>query len=305
MIGTIAAHQLRLWRRQRVAGATIAVLVALTVLAGVLGWASHRTIVGVYDESVKLLAARGLPAPANPFVRKPSLSMLSNMVVYVTLIGALVALFVGHLSVADDEADGIGRLLFSRGIRRSHYTAGKITGAAVLLGAALAACTFVSAVALTAVNRSVPPVGDLVRLVGFYVLAWLYLTVFSVVGSVGVLLAGRRSLGLLVAMGVWLAVTFAVPQFTSGLRPTQSLNPIVDPVSTSQTFFRVTRIARPYSIGEQFKEAAGRILRTAPDETTLHTFGRIAPILGAALLAAAVMFRAVARHEVSRGDPDD
>lgn len=305
MIPTIAAHQLRTLRRQRVTAATVGVLVGLTTLAGVLGWASHRTIVGVYDESVKLLATRGLPAPPNPFVLKPALSMLSNMTVYVTLIGALVALLVGHLSVADDETNGVGRLLFSRGISRHRYTIGTIIGTTALLGIALAASTLVSAVAVGVVNHAIPAAADLGRLVAFYLLVWLYLTVFNLVGAVCVLVARRRSLGLLSAIGVWLVVTFAVPQVTSGLRPSQSLNPIVDPVSTSQTFFRLTHPARSYSIAEQFKEASGRILQTAPSEPALHTAGRIVPILTAALLTATVMARVIARHDYSRSTPDD
>jgi ABC-type transport system involved in multi-copper enzyme maturation permease subunit len=304
MITTIASHQLLSLRRQRFFATAIAVLVGVTVLAGILGWASHQTIIGVYDESVKLLATRGQSAPPNPFLLKPVLSMLSNMVIYITMIGALVALVLGHLTVADDETNGIGRLVFTRPLDRSRYTVGKLAAAGSVLAIGFAASFLVSVAALAIVNKTFPGGADLLRLVGFYALSWLYLMVFVVIGAVTMLIARRRSLGLLAAIGVWLVVTFALPQFTSGLRPAQSLNPIVDPVSTSQTFFKITSNARPYSIAEQFKEAAGRVLQTAAVEPAGHTWLRVAPIAAAFVLLALLMARLIARHDYSRSNPE-
>lgn len=302
MIATVASHQVLALRRRRVLGVLVGSLVGVTVLAGILGWASHRTIIGVYDESVKLLAARGLGAPPNPFLLKPVLSLLSNMVIYVTMIGALVALVLGHLTVAEDDTTGIGRLVFSRRLTRPQYAAGKIAASGLVLGASMLACAAVSVAALLIVNRAFPSVGDIGRLGLFFGFSWLYLMVFALIGMVTLLITGRRSLGLLSAMGVWLVVTFAVPQFTSGLRPSQSLNPIVDPISTTQTFFRITRRARPLSIAEQFKEASARMIRTAPTEPTTDTIIRALPIAAAFLLLCAITVRLVQRHDFSRSN---
>ncbi len=304
MIAAIAKQQLVSMRRQRLAQAAIGVLVAVTAMAGLLGWASHHTIVGVYDEATKLLAARGQAAPPNPFLVTPSLSMLSNLVIYVTMIGALVALLVGHVAVADDEAGGVGRLVFSRRVPRRAYVLGKLAGVAVVLAAAMVASTLVSIVALTVVNGSPPAASDDGRLVAFALLSWLYLMIFATVGSVTLLAARRRSLGLLSAIGVWLVVTFAMPQFTSGLRPTQSLNPIVDPVSTSQRFFRLTATARPLSIAEGFKAAAAGVLGTGAPQRTVRTVERIVPLVAALALLGIAMFVLVARHDYSRSNPD-
>ena len=303
MIRVVARQQLLAFRRQHLARVTVAVLGGFAVLAGILGWTSHRTIIGVYDESTKLVAARGQTAPPNPFLLKPTLSMLSNEMIYITMIGALVAIVVGHLAVADDETNGVGRLVFSRPIGRRDYTLGKLAAAGTLLGAGVAVSYLVSVAALTIVNRF-PTGGDLARLAGFYLFAWLYLMVFAAIGAVTVLLLRRRSLGLLAAIGVWLTLTFALPQFTSGLRPSQSLNPIVDPVPTNQTLFQITSHARPYSIAEQFKEAAGRILATATPEPAADTWLRIAPIAAAFALLTALTWNLIARHDYSRSNPE-
>ena len=299
MIATVASHQVLSLRRQRVFLAMLATLLTMTALAGVLGWSSHQTIVRVYDEAVKLLASTGKPAPPNPFLLKPTLSLLSNMVVYIPLIGALLALIVGHLSIVDDETNGTGRLVFSRQISRTSYVLGKIASAAIVLAVVLAASLAVSVGALLVVNRTIAS-ADLGRLLMFYGLSWLYLMVFALIGMVTVLMTRRRSIALLSAMGAWLVITFVIPQFTSGLRPTQSLNPITDPASTSQTFFKITSKLRPYSIVEQYKQASGQILHTATAESVGHTIQRIMPIAGVAVALVLVTVRLVQRHDFSR-----
>lgn len=305
MIATIAAQQIISLRRQRVFTALLASLVAMTALAGVIGWMSRDTIVRVYDEAVRLLAAQGQAAPANPFDLKPTLSLLSNMSIYIPLIGALLALVVGHLSLADDQSNGLGRLIFSRQVPRTSYVLGKILSVAAVLAAVLVASFAVSVMALLAVNRAAPTFGDLGRLALFYGLSWLYLLVFALVGMLTVLVTRRRSMALLAAMGVWLVVTFAVPQLTSGLRPTTSLNPIIDPVSTSQPFFRVTAKARPISISEQYKAASGQILETAPGESGAATARRVFPLMASALGLAGATSILVKRHDYSKGASDE
>lgn len=305
MIATIAAHQVLSLRRQRVFLALLVTLLLMTALAGLIGWSSHRTIVRVYDEAVQLLAAAGKAAPPNPFDLRPTLSLLSNMAIYVPLIGALLALVLGHLSLADDQTNGIGRLIFSRQVSRTSYVLGKMLSAAAVLAAILTACLLVSAASLLFANRVVPSLREIGHLAMFYALSWLYLMLFALIGMVAVLLAHRRSLALLGALAVWLAVTFAVPQFTSGLRPTASLNPVSDPVSTSQAFFRLTAGVRPLSVSEQYKEASAHILETVATEPTSVTVRRIVPIVALLALLAFLTVGLIRRHDYSRISGDE
>jgi ABC-type transport system involved in multi-copper enzyme maturation permease subunit len=295
----VARHQLQSLRRQRVVRVMMGTMLAMTALAGLIGWSSHQTIVRVYDVAVKIVVAQGKPAPPNPFGLKPPLSLLSNMVVYIQLIGALLALVVGHLAIADDETGGIGRLVFSRPLARTSYLFGKVVAAAVLLAITTVATLLVSIVALVIVNGSV--LANLGRLAAFYALSWAYLMCFALIGMVCALLARRRSLAVLTALGVWLVVTFAVPQLTSGLRPTTSLNPINDPVSTSQAFFRFTAKTRALSIGEQFKVVSSRVLQTGATGTAGDTFRRVLPLIVAVVLLVLVGIRLVQRHDYAGG----
>ena len=305
MIATIASQQIVALRRQRVFVSLLTLMLAMTAVAGVLGWSSHRTIVGVYDQATILLTQRGELVPANPFTLKPTLSLLANMEIYIPLIGALLALIVGHLAMADDATTGIGRLLFSRPLPRPAYVAGKALAVAIALAGTLLACAVVSAVEVGLVNHAAPSLGELGRIGLFYALSWLYLLAFAVVGMVAVLLTDRRPLALLGALGVWLVVTFAMPEFTSGLHPVASLNPVVDPVSTSQRLFQITAHARGASLFEQYKAASAQLLAIDP---VREPWGQIAlralPIAALAAVAGAAGAWLVGRHDYSKGASD-
>lgn len=305
MIAVIAAQQVVMLRRQRTFLGLLLILMVMTAVSGVIGWSSQHTVTRVYDLAVPFLSAKGQPVPPNPFDAKPTLSLLSNMSIYIPLIGALLALVVGHLSIVGDAATGIGRLIFSRPVRRSTYFLGKMTGIAAVLAVILTACLLVSVAALLIVNGHLVSVGELGRLVGFFSLSYLYLLFFALVGMVTALLSRRTSLALLSALAVWLIVTFVVPQFTYGLRPTASLNPVTEIASTSQRFFAFTAHFRPFSLAEQYKDVSSVVLGTGAAESTGRTALRALPLGGLVLGLGLLASRLVGRHDYTTGGRDD
>ncbi|HVL24723.1 MAG TPA: ABC transporter permease subunit [Thermomicrobiales bacterium] len=278
MIALIAAHQLRMLRRERIFLAILASLLLMTVLAGFIGWSSHNTIVKVYEESSAMLVEEGKSPPPNPFDLKPRLALLSNMTIYIPLIGALLAIVIGHLAIVSDRESGSVRLIFSRPVSRATYLWGKLAGIGIALGVILATSFVLSIVSLTIVNSDPPTALEIGRLGLFFLLSLAYMVLFALVGVTTALIVQARSLSLLVALGIWMVITFMIPQFTSGLRPTASLNPVVDPVSTSQRFFEVTSHFRSISISELYRDASASILQTAPESSKAAGIDQLLPI---------------------------
>jgi ABC-type transport system involved in multi-copper enzyme maturation permease subunit len=164
----------------------------------------------------------------------------------------------------------------------------------------MAACLVLSVIAVALINRALPTGGELVRLTLFYALSGLYLLLFVLVGCVTALLTRSQSMALFVAVAVWVLVTFATPQFTSGLRPVASLNPVSDPVTTtSSAFFRATSKAKPIAVNEQYKALASRILTEGSGVEPLKTAGQVAPIAIFTLLLAGWTRWRVGRHDFS------
>jgi ABC-type transport system involved in multi-copper enzyme maturation permease subunit len=278
MIDVIAEHQLRLLRRERLFIAILAALLLMTALAGFIGWSSHNTIVKVYDESSAMLASEGKPAPPDPFALKPTLSLLGNMTIYIMLIGALLAIIVGHLAIVSDRAAGSTRLIFARPVRRSTYLLGKLTGIAVALGMIMVVSYHLSVISLVIVNDSLPSAEAFGRLALFYLVSFGYMMLFAMIGVTAALVVHGRSLALLVALGVWMIITFMIPQFTSGLRPTASLTPVVNSAATSQRFFEITSHFRSVSLSELYRDLSIVILQTDPTRSRSIGSDEIVPI---------------------------
>ncbi|MFN8124107.1 MAG: ABC transporter permease subunit [Thermoleophilia bacterium] len=296
----IAGGQLRSLMRRRTFVVMLLVLLSMTAASGFIGWSSHSTIISVYDETVRTLTAAGKPAPPDPFAGKPRLALLNNMIIYVPLIGALLAIVIGHLGVTDDRIAGVNRIVFSRPVPRATYYWGKLAGGALALLAIVTACLLLSVIAVSLINGGPPTAAELLRLGAFYGLAWMYLLVFMLVGMAAALLLRSQSTALLAAVAVWVLVTFATPQFTSGLRPVASLNPVNDPVAVSASpFFRATSKAKPVSVSEQYKTLSTQILTEGHRFTFGATLGHIAPILAFGALLMAWSLRLVRRYDFS------
>jgi ABC-type transport system involved in multi-copper enzyme maturation permease subunit len=296
----IARQQLLSLGRRRTFVVMLGVLLVMTALSGFIGWSSHSTITRVYDETVRTLHAAGKTAPPNPFAAKPRLALLNNMIIYVPLIGALLAILIGHLSMMDDRRAGVTRAIFSRPVPRSSYFWGKLAGSAAAVAAIMAACFVLSVVAVGLINQGVPTASEFVRLALFYTLSGAYLLLFVLIGAVAALLSRSQSLALLAAVAVWVLITFATPQFTSGLRPVASLNPVTDPVTVKRsTFFKATSKAKPASVSEQYKALSTQILTEGSHAKAGTTAGRVAPIAILGLLLGGWTNRLVRRHDFS------
>jgi len=296
----IARQQLRSLSRSQTFVLMLGVLLVMTALSGFIGWSSHATITRVYDETVRTLTAAGKPAPPNPFASKPRLSLLNNMIIYVPLIGALLAILIGQRSVTDDRQAGVTRAIFSRPVRRSSYFWGKLGGSAFAGAVIMAACLVLSVVGLTLINRSLPTGPEFLRLTLFYGLSGLYLLLFVLIGTVAALLTRSQSMGLFAGVAVWVLVTFATPQFTSGLRPVASLNPVTDPVAVSRSaFFSATSRAKPIAVNEQYKALSTRILTVGSSFEPAKTATQLAPIGIFLLLLGGWANLLVRRHDFS------
>lgn len=304
MIVTLTRHQLRSIRRQRTFAMFLGSFVLITTMAALLGYSSSHTIVRVYDEATRLLTASGQPAPPNPFDVTPTLALLSNMTIYVPFIGAILAVVFGHSAVIDDKASGIARLIFSRPISRSAYLGSKALAVALALAVVTVVSWVISAMAVLIINGTISG-GDVGRLVVFFALSWGYLLGFVLLGIATVLLTRQRATALLTALGVWVAITFVLPQITSGIRPVASLNPLTEPAPAVQSFFQATAHLRPLSLSEEYKSASATILRTGPAESLTQTWGHVAPLLAVIVALGGLCLFLIHRHDYSRSGSDE
>ncbi|KEO55024.1 ABC transporter permease [Thioclava pacifica] len=293
--------------RERTVALLAALFVVLVMVSAYLGWSATSTVNSIYNDAVVYLTAQGQPIPPNPVHDISPLSLMRNMSIYVSLIGALAAIVIGYQLIAADRKSGVVPLIGARPLERGEYLRGKIAallaanGALMSVAAVIATATFLI---LPQVSLSAAGWGKLLL---FFVLAYGYMVMFGLLALGTAARTKSESVGLLVPVTAWLTVTFILPSLTGNIHPTAAINPIsalAPPPDT--TFFHWTGwLIGPFSVAESFKWLSADLLDYLP--ATAVTGSMVPPLpdfLLALILAAAFAVHSVGVMDFTRGDYD-
>lgn len=272
--------------RERLALVLLLVFLGMVLVSASIGWSTHHTVMSVYDETVRQLG-RNVP---NPFSGMSALELIKNTVIYIVLIGALLAIVVGARSTIRDRKAGVTDLILSRPIKPPSYLAGKLLGAHCWIGLVLLFSLIASWASVWVVSGNPLSIKDTGSLILFFAAAWLFLLPFAVIGTIAGMRSRHESTALLAPILMWAAVTFAIPQLGTAQNPAALLNPVPAPVSTTDLFFQVNRLVfQPVSITEHFKHLSG-VLLNLRDITTTNVGMDLASLCGIAALSIAALF---------------
>src|SRR6202011_2729170 len=97
-------------RRERLPQILLVIFLAMVALSNFIGWATNHTVTNVYNQAVK----QSLTTAPNPFTGVSPLFYARNTVVYIVLIGALLAIVLGVQSMLRDRKAKVTDLLLSR-----------------------------------------------------------------------------------------------------------------------------------------------------------------------------------------------
>jgi ABC-type transport system involved in multi-copper enzyme maturation permease subunit len=256
IIKTIAISEFQALSRQKTFVLLLVIFLSMALFSTYIGWSTKNTILKVYDETVKTMAAGGITeAPANPFLNTPALAILKNMVVYVFLIGSLLAIIVGYSAFIRERRAGVARIIFSRPISRDAFMFGKMGGILLVLAVVMAASFLISVFSASLVYSRLLSGTELFLLFVFYGISLEYILIFALIGLFFAIIATSDSLALLIPVMIWMLISFVMPQLTSALDPTALLNPTNIQTAFPQShFFRTAQaIIQPFSIAESYK----------------------------------------------------
>ncbi len=225
-----------------------------------ISWSSQHMVLQVYGEASKQLMEVGKPLPPYPFASTPPLSIMKNMIIYIVLIGALLAITLGHFIAVNDRRAGVIRILFSKSFSKEDFFIGKILASTEMLFAALLSSMIIYAVSMALISGMPPSL--FLGIIAFYAVSFVYLAGFAYIGIFFGLNADNSSKAILLPLILWIIITFALPEFGSALYPTSSLNPVLPDTSVldSPILKAFHSIAYPLSISEQYKEATATVL---------------------------------------------
>jgi ABC-type transport system involved in multi-copper enzyme maturation permease subunit len=277
----------------------------LVLVSAYLGWSATTTVNAIYLKTVELLTSQGAAIPTNPVLDTSPLALLRNMATYVSLIGALSAIVLGHQMVATDRKSGVMPLLGSRPLSR------KVLGSAKVVALTIAVAGLIGTAALinTATFLFLPEfrldAGGWAKLVEFYAASGLYILAFGLLGLIFAARARSESVALLVPVTIWLTVTFVLPQLTSNINPVAALNPVSAlALPPGSSFFNLTGAwLTPISLAEAYRAISATLLDFVPADFVYR--GIVGPgislvVADAALAAIAIL--SIAKIDMTQGD---
>ncbi len=242
----------------------LAIFLFMASFSAYIGWSTKNTILSVYAQTVKEMTAQGIKEiPNNPFLSTPPLSILKNMVVYVFLIGSLMAIIVGHSSFIRERRAGVSKIIFSKSMGKWEFVLGKMSGiflALTIINAISFALSFFSITIIFSHLLSMP---ETLKLLAFYGTSLLYMLIFAFIGLFFAIVSRSESLSLLIPVVIWIFISFVMPQLTSALDPTALLNPtsIQTPAPQNNFFQNAQSIIHPFSVSESYKSIGRSLLQ--------------------------------------------
>ena len=279
--------------------------VLLVLVSAYLGWSATSTINAIYANAVVFLQNSGQPVPPNPVLDTSPLSLLRNMSIYVSLIGALAAIVVGYQLIAADRKSGVVPLLGTRPFDRTAYARGKITALVMVLSLLMAVAGLISIATFLLMPQFALGALGWLKLFAFFALSFAYMLLFGLLAMATAARSKSESVGLLLPVTVWLTVTFILPSITGNILPTAAINPIsaLAPAPDTPFFNWSGALIGPLSLAESFKYLSAELLDFLPAGTVLQSVVPPLPDLVLAICAAWFLaVRAMLRMDMTRGD---
>lgn len=264
-INTVSKNEFVTLFKERTIIILLIIFILMTIFSTYIGWSAKNIITNVYQETVKELSLKGVKEiPPNPFVGIPDLSILKNMIVYVFLIGSLLALVIGSNAIIRDRRSGVLRIIFSKPVNKQSYILGKITGIFETILFVIFISFLLSLFSIILISGHTLSPLETLKLSGFYGLSLIYLLIFAMTGLFFAIYSNSESIALLIPIIIWVLITFVMPQVTSALVPTALLNPTnIQAAAPHSNFFHLLQIIiKPFSISESYKEIGSILLET-------------------------------------------
>lgn len=191
--------------------ALLGMLFTLILVAVVLGALQVRVNVDCYQQSVAQLQTLGKTELPPPPAFNP-LGASKNFVNYIGLLGALMAIILGNFAIVNERRGETMRLILSRRVFRDSFLNGKFIGNLVLLLFLSIFGFLVTMGILIAISHA--PIGedDLARLALFFLVAFLYMAFFMLLGAFMAILVPGGNRALLITVILWLLLAFIFPQ---------------------------------------------------------------------------------------------
>jgi ABC-2 type transport system permease protein len=147
------------------------------------------------------------------------LQLLRGAIEYLEIIGAILAIVLGYLSIAKEKGNNTLQLILTRPISRLSFYAGKFLGNALLIisvsGIVFVGITFV----VEAIGKMMLTEPQLFRILLTFVFTVIYLLIFFSISAILSTLMKSLPNALIISFVIWILFVLIIPQIGDTLDP--------------------------------------------------------------------------------------
>jgi ABC-2 type transport system permease protein len=213
----LAGHDYRAAVRNRILAALLLTLLVVTTVSVLVAAFDYQTKIDDYERYKAAATAAGV-ANVAPLPLRP-LQLLRSVVEYLEIVGAVIAIALGYLSVARERSNRTVWLLRSRPVTPGELTFGPALGAIGLITTLVIVSAIIAVISIGVWGHDWINAEQLVKVALWCVASIVYMGVFYCLGAI--LTARSRVLanGLVAALVVWLVVVLIIPQIGDTMDP--------------------------------------------------------------------------------------
>jgi ABC-2 type transport system permease protein len=204
--------------RSRTFSIMLMLLLTLTVTSILVSTLIFKSQVTQYENSLAVLQSLGkIPTEAAPQLFP--LNLLRGVVDYLEIIGAIIGILLGYLSISKEKNTKTLKLLLSRPVTKKDIIAGKILGnllfvsLTILFVAAVTLASFyiIGGITLTSV--------ELIKMLIFVIISIVYIMVFFTLAFFLSVQQKNLSNALIICFVIWLVFVLVLPQIGDTMDP--------------------------------------------------------------------------------------
>ncbi len=207
---TLARHEYRAAVRSRILLVLVAILVVATAASVYIAATGYRSQLADYETYRSAAQSQGIQRIAPSPLRL--LSLLEGAMEYLSIIGAIVGITLGYLTIARERSSKTLPLVRSRPVSAGEMAAGSSLGALAVIATLLLATAAMAVLCLGVIGNDWIDGPQGLRLTLTYLAALVYMGVWFGLGAFLTAQSKVAVNGLMFALGIWLIVVLILPQ---------------------------------------------------------------------------------------------
>jgi ABC-type transport system involved in multi-copper enzyme maturation permease subunit len=235
-------------------------ILLLTIVSILVTSFDFQGKVADYKDSIKILKDLGKTATAEAAPQFYPLQMLRGVVNYLEIIGAILGIILGYLSIAKEKGKKTLQLILSRPVKRTQIITGKFLGNSLLVISILGAVMLFVYLIIWWIGGTMLSLPETVKLLLTLLFSYIYIMFFFCLSSILALKMRVLTQALIICLVIWLVFVLILPQIGDTMDPDNQI---------PGGFFQSMNISKPQETEIMLKFHTYETTRNAVEESSI------------------------------------